>query len=108
MPTKHEKRILFSPWLGWQRSRSALKFGFVSGYWGIWLILTHRLAMKHPQTLIFIGILSVIWGYEMYREIKHFNHVVITPLTGIVWSAWILLALLFLVYSFTHKPLHSM
>ncbi|WP_028962622.1 hypothetical protein [Sulfobacillus thermosulfidooxidans] len=106
MPTKCTKRISFSSWLGWHRSRTALKIGFVAGYWGMWLILTRQLVVKRPEVLIITGILPIIWGYEMYREVRHFDQGIITPVTGIVWSMWILLALLFLVYSLMHKPLH--
>ena len=106
MPTKDSKPLDLEPWIWWQRSRSCLKIGAASSYLALWFMLTQPLKGLHGGVFTSITLITVFWGYIAYRGIKSLDHPIVTPLNGLLWSIWIVLALFLFVSTFLRKLLH--
>ncbi len=99
MPSKHLKPLELELWIRWQRFRSCLKVGVASGYLSLWFLLTQPLKARQGDVLIFVGFITVFWGYLSYQGLKAMDHHIITPLNGLLWSLWIVLALSLFLYT---------
>ncbi len=106
MPTKCSRPLPLQPWIRWQRSRSYLKVGAASSYLALWFVFTSPLKTLHTGGLVFLSLVTIFWGYISYRGIKTLDHHIITPLGGLLWTIWMVLALLLFSYTIFRKSPH--